>query len=74
MVENPVENDPKPAVFAYDDWRPGAARRQLRELLECGRGCHVELIMKDISTLRYDPKRLREWSDIAMETAHEFAG
>jgi len=64
---------PNPAVFAYDDWHPGQARKELRELLERGRGCHVELIMKDISTVRYDPKRLWEWSDIAMETAHEFA-
>ena len=36
-------------------------------------GCHVELIMKDISTVRYHPKRLWEWAAIAMEVAEEFA-
>ena len=64
---------PNPAVFAYDVWHPNQARRELRELLERGRGCHVEIIMKDISTVRYDPKRLWEWSEIAMEMAQEFA-
>jgi hypothetical protein len=29
--------------------------------------------MKDISTVRYDPKRLWEWSNVAMEIANEFA-
>jgi hypothetical protein len=29
----------------------------------------VELIMKDISTVRYDPRRLWEWAEIAMEIA-----
>jgi hypothetical protein len=38
-----------------------------------GGACHVELIMKDISTLRYKPQRLWEWSRIAMEVVEEFA-
>jgi hypothetical protein len=58
---------PNPAVFAYDRWHPNEARRELRELLERGRGCHVELIMKDISTVRRQPQRLWEWAQIAME-------
>jgi len=35
--------------------------------------CHVELIMKDISTVRYHPQRLWEWSRIAMEVAEQYA-
>lgn len=60
-------------MFAFDTWHPEEARRELRGLLEQGRGCHVELIMKDISTVRYHPERLWEWSEIAMEVANEFA-
>ena len=30
-------------------------------------GCPLELILKDISTVRYDPKRLFEWGRVAME-------
>ena len=37
------------------------------------RRCHVELIMKDISTVRYQPQRLWEWAAIASEVAEEFA-
>ena len=46
---------------------------QLVEFLEASRGCHLELIMKDISTVRYDPQRLWEWAEIAMEVAEDYA-
>ena len=36
--------------------------------------CYVELIMKDISTVRYRPQRLWEWAAIASEAANTFAG
>jgi hypothetical protein len=29
----------------------------------------LEYTLKDISTVRYDPQRLWEWADIAMEVA-----
>ncbi|MFW6132562.1 MAG: hypothetical protein ACOC8F_01600 [Planctomycetota bacterium] len=64
---------PSPAILAEDRWRPDLARKQLREVLKATRGLPVEIIMKDISTVRYDPKRLWEWSRVAMELAEEFA-
>ena len=59
---------PNPAVFVTDGWEPDAIEREIRETLEiCDRhGCPVEIIMKDISTVRYKPQRLWEWADIAM--------
>jgi len=30
-------------------------------------GCPLEFILKDISTVRYEPKRLTEWANIAMQ-------
>ncbi|MBI5283085.1 MAG: hypothetical protein HY858_15475 [Candidatus Solibacter usitatus] len=68
-----ISRKPTPAIFAGDVWRPEQARDDLRQFLEAARGCHVELIMKDISTLRYHPQRLWEWARIAMEVAEEFA-
>jgi hypothetical protein len=68
-----ISRKPNPAIFADTGWNPDWARAQLRDFLEAARGCHVELIMKDISTVRYHPQRLWEWSRIAMETAQEFA-
>ena len=58
---------PNPALVAVDDWNPAAVEAHLRRTVEtCARhGCPCELILKDISTVRYQPRRLWEWSDIA---------
>lgn len=58
---------PNPAVFATDEWNPDQARADIRKLLEETQGCSVELIMKDVSTIRRDPERLFDWATIAKE-------
>ncbi len=68
-----ISRKPSPAIFAEDTWHPERVRQELRDFLEQTRGCHVELIMKDISTVRYQPQRLWEWASIAMEVVEEFA-
>ena len=62
---------PSPAVLAKDTWNPDEARQTLRTVLEKARrhGCVVEIIMKDVSTLRYAPQRLWQWAGIAREEA-----
>jgi len=64
---------PNPAVLAWDKWNPDEARKNLREDLDKARGCVVEVIMKDISTVRHEPQRLWEWCEIAMQEAENFA-
>jgi len=67
-----LSRKPSPAIFAEDGWSPARARAELVEFLELARGgCHVELIMKDISTVRGHPERLWEWARIAMEVVEE---
>lgn len=66
-----LSRKPNPAVLAEDNWRPHQARSDLYEFLEKAKGCNVEVIMKDISTVRYHPQRLWEWEKIAMELAGE---
>jgi hypothetical protein len=68
-----MSRKPNPNVFARDEFNPDMAREQLVEFCEVSKGCHRELIMKDISTVRYDPKRLWQWADIAMEVAQDYA-
>jgi hypothetical protein len=69
-----LSRKPSPAVLAGDVWHPEWAREDMRSFLEkADRHCPVELIMKDISTVRYQPQRLWEWATIAMEVAEEFA-
>ncbi|MDP3177807.1 MAG: hypothetical protein Q8M76_07875 [Spirochaetaceae bacterium] len=63
---------PSPAIFAADSWDPDGARATLERAIAAGDGaCHVEFIMKDVSTVRYRPQLLWEWSRIAMEVAQE---
>ncbi|HAU37454.1 MAG TPA: hypothetical protein DCX07_07010, partial [Phycisphaerales bacterium] len=65
---------PNPAVLASDRWDGERARRDLREILQATKGCHVEIILKDIHTVRNQPQRLWEWARIAMEEVRSFAG
>lgn len=58
---------PNPAVLAAETWNPDQARAELRAVLERTRGCTVEVILKDISTVRHRPERLWDWARIAME-------
>ena len=63
-----ISRKPSPAVFATDEWNPVQARADIRQFLDAAGGkCHIELIMKDVSTVRYKPQRLWEWEKIAME-------
>ena len=40
----------------------------------CARhGCPLEYILKDISTVRYQPQRLWEWADVAMKVVRNEA-
>jgi len=58
---------PSPAFLARDKWEPDQVEADLRHTVQaCARhGCPVELILKDISTVHYQPQRLWEWADIA---------
>lgn len=64
---------PNPAILAGDDWYPEKARKELHDVLERAQGCVVEIIMKDITTVRSKPRRLWEWADIARDEAEKFA-
>ena len=63
---------PNPAFFAEDHFRLHEMREELRTVLEQGRDCHIEIIMKDISTVRYQPERLWQWATMAMQLVNEY--
>lgn len=64
---------PNPAILAEENWDPARARAEIRDALQRTRGLAVEIIMKDISTVNYEPRRLWEWAAIAVEEAEAFA-
>ena len=69
-----LSHKPNPAVFAWDHWALGLARRLLTEELAKAKGCAVEIIMKDVSTVRHEPQRVWEWARMAREVAEEHGG
>ncbi len=60
---------PSPALVAMDHFDREQVRADLtRTLAVCEKyGCPLEFILKDISTVRYEPERLTWWADIAMQ-------
>jgi hypothetical protein len=62
---------PSPAMLAFDRFDPEAVRSDLTTTREVCRkfNCPLEFILKDISTVRYDPQRLFKWAEIAMQVA-----
>jgi hypothetical protein len=68
-----ISHKPNPAIVAGDTWSREAAAAELKAALERAKGCAVEVILKDISTVRYDPRRLWEWAEMAAEVTAEFA-
>jgi hypothetical protein len=61
---------PSPAIFVEEPWNPDKARAYLNGVLDEAKGaCHVEIIMKDVSTVKYRPQNLWDWARVAMEVA-----
>lgn len=62
---------PSPALLAFDTFDSERVREELvatRTICEA-EDCPLEFILKDISTVRYQPERLFEWARVAMEVA-----
>jgi len=64
---------PSPAFLAREPWDPAAVEADLRETLAaCTRhGCPLEFILKDISTVNYQPQRLWEWAEVARRVVEQ---
>jgi len=60
---------PSPVFVAPDRFRPDPIRADLTTTRRiCDKhGCPLEFILKDISTVRYEPERISEWARIAMQ-------
>jgi hypothetical protein len=68
-----LSRKPNPAIFAHHQFDSSLARKEIRDFLEQTEGnCHVEFIMKDISTAKYEPQRLWEWEKICMDEVQNF--
>lgn len=63
-----MSRKPNPAYLAFDSFDEDIVRRDLAETLRICREHNTpcELILKDVSTVKYQPDRLRRWNEIAM--------
>jgi hypothetical protein len=69
-----MSRKPNPAVFIAANWNTDESENNLRDFLDKTEGqCHVELIMKDISTVNHEPQRLWEWETMASRIAEEYS-
>lgn len=59
---------PNPAFIANNSVNYDLIEKDLRETVEAARrnNVNLEIILKDISTVQYQPDRLRKWNDIVM--------
>ena len=64
---------PNPAYLASASFDEALIRKDLRETKRiCERyNCPLEIILKDVSTVSYQPQRLWQWAEIAMEEVGE---
>lgn len=58
---------PSPAVLAFEHFDEDTVRKDVGEKLCALKGSNVEIIIKDISTVKYQPQRLWRWVEIVRE-------
>ncbi|MBO4326774.1 MAG: hypothetical protein J5950_05850, partial [Clostridia bacterium] len=64
-----MSNKPSPAFLAHSSFDEDAVRADLRRTIAAAKkhGLGLELLLKDISTVKYEPQRLWRWAEIAEE-------
>ncbi len=68
-----MSRKPNPAVLATSKFDLHQAEKELRDFLDPARGLSIEIILKDISTVCYEPERLWRWAEMAQNVAAEYA-
>jgi hypothetical protein len=64
---------PHPTIVSMHGWDLDLAREQVRDAFEKTRENVVEVNLQDLHTVRNEPRRLTEWTEMAMQLAEEYA-
>ncbi|MBN2450209.1 MAG: hypothetical protein JXR77_07460 [Lentisphaeria bacterium] len=64
---------PNPAIVSMERWHPELARRELEDAFRKTRHSVLEVNLQDLHTVRNEPRRLDEWSAIALDLAETYA-
>lgn len=65
---------PNPAYLAEDNVDYDEIKKDLLETVKVAKdnSVNLEIILKDISTVRYQPERITKWANIAMEIVNQY--
>ena len=58
---------PNPAQMVCVGFDEDRVRKIIAEGLQIGRGTHFSIVLKDVSTIEGDPRRLTRWAEICRE-------
>lgn len=64
---------PNPSILSMPSWDPDLSRQQLGDAFEKTKENIVEVNLQDLHTVRNEPRRLSEWTEIAMELSEQYA-
>jgi len=59
--------------FSDINKKKGESAQNFNRDLNILKGCNIEIIMKDISKVKYEPQKLWQWAEIAVKTAEKFS-
>jgi len=70
-----MSNKPTPSYLAYDSMNLDEIEADIKRTCMAAKANDVslEMILKDISTVKYQPNRLTEWANCAMKVAESFS-
>ncbi len=58
---------PNPAFLAFPHLPEEEIRANIRDTLKITAGCHLEIILKDVTTVMHEPGRIHRWVEIVKE-------
>ncbi len=69
-----MSQKPNPAFLAASSFNEDIVRADIAETIEIAKSnnLNVEFLLKDVSTVNYDPKRLDRWAAIVNETIYKY--
>ncbi len=62
---------PSPAEMVANTFDPKLIRKVVGEAVDAMRGCHYDICLKDVVTVRGEPQRIRDWVRIVREVIAE---
>jgi len=60
---------PNPTDMCCCGFDPQKIRKIIRQGMDMTRGCHVDVVLKDVQTVEGHPERLRDWVRIVREAS-----